>query len=328
MAKNISLLLVLILLCSDLVWAQRARTTQEDDRAARRQWEEEQRADEYATSLRRRDWLKDRLILQLGMGTKYPAMGADWFGFGAGVEYITQWHVAAFLSGGFIPPSDDRQHPDNFSLDGGMGWRIGLAYYMFPKSPIHLGFHLSYGTVYFDHKSSPDDFEEIYIENNGSLEGLKLSRPIITCLGYEFDMSITYLSDQWYFLQAMVGIYTIGNGMKETGSKNNSQTGHGTWGRTNDSWEWDLENGKYYSVVSSSDREKKAIPSVGVVFGIGIGFAFEEFFPDDTEIRRRDRERGRTVQNQSQFRSPSPSGSRPSAPPRRQTRPVDDDYDY
>ncbi|MDR3001307.1 MAG: hypothetical protein LBU89_08595 [Fibromonadaceae bacterium] len=322
MFKRISLVLVLLLFCSEFVWAQRTRAAQEDDRAARRQFEEEQRADEYATSLRRRDWLKDRLILQLGMGTKYPAMGADWFGFGAGVEYITRWHVAGFLSGGFIPPSDDRNHPDDFSLDGGMGWRIGVAYYMFPKSPIHLGFHLSYGTVFFDHKSKPDGFDEIYAEHAAKGEPVgKMPRSIITCLGYEFDMSITYLSDQWYFLQAMVGVYTIGNGLKDGGN---------TMGRTNNSWEWDLENSTYYSLVSSSDRESKAIPPVGIVFGIGIGFAFEEFFPDDTEVRRRERERGRTVQGQGQFRSTPAggSGSRPSAPPRRPApRPAADEYE-
>lgn len=319
MFKNVSLLLVLILLCLDSAWAQRAAKTtsqaQEDDRAARRQWEEEQRADEYATSLRRRDWLKDRLILSAGMGTKYPAMGAEWFGFGAGVEYITRWHAAASLSAGFIPSSEDRSHPDNFTLDGGMGWRLGLAYYMFPKSPIHLGFHVSYGTVFFDHKSKPDGFPDA---NNITPEDLekKWTLPIILCRGYEFDISVTYLSDQWYFLQAMIGVYTIGNGLKDGGN---------SWGRTNNSWYWDPEEGKHYSLVSSSNREKTAIPSVGVVFGLSVGFAFNEFFPDDTEIRRRERERERSAQNQGQLRAPAgrPDTGRPA--PQRRPRPADED---
>ncbi len=275
MVKRIFQLLVLFLFCSELVWAQRVRAAQEDDLTARRQWEEERRADEYATSLRRRDWLKDRLILELGMGTKFPVMGANWFGFGAGVEYITRWHFSAFLTGGFIPQHEDPAMPDVYSLDGGMGWRIGFAYYMFPKNPIHLGVQVSYGTVYYDHKIEPKDI--------GS--GV---RELITCRGYEFDLSITYLSDQWYFLQALLGVYTIGNGFKDGGN---------SWGRTNNSWKWDKDKmpPKLVSLVTES-KAGEAIPPVGVVFGIGIGFAFEEFFPDDTEIRRREREESRAKQ--------------------------------
>ena len=308
MVKRISLLLVLLLLCSEAVWAQRARATaQEDDRTARRQWEEDQRADEYANSLRRRDWLKDRLILELGMGTKFPVMGANWFGFGAGVEYITRWHVSAFLTGGFIPRHDDPAFPELYSLDGGMGWRIGLAYYMFPKSPIHLGLQFSYGTVFYDHESPPED-----LENNAETG----TRKLISCRGYELDLSITYLSDQWYFLQALLGVYTIGNGLKDGGN---------TWGRTNDSWRRgrpeDLEP-EFVSLVTVDSRNKdEAIPPVGVVFGIGIGFAFEEFFPDDTEIRRREREDTRSKQNQ--FRSGS-TNTRKAGPASKRSSPIDD----
>ena len=298
MVKRIFLVFVVLLFCSSLVWAQ--RTAQEDDRAARKQWEEDQRADEYATSLRRRDWLKDRLLLEVGMGTKFPAMGANWFGFGAGVEYITRWHVAAFVTGGFIPSHDDPVYPDLYTLDGGMGWRLGLAYYMFPKNPIHLGFHASYGTVFYDHKSEPDDGDD----------GV---RKLITCRGYEFDVSISYLSDQWYFLQAMVGVYNIGNGLKDGGN---------TMGRTNDSWYENLDH-EIVSLVPSTDPRKEAIPPVGVVFGISIGFAFEEFFPDDTEIRRREREnRGKS----NQFRSTTPA-KRTTPAPRKSSRVVDDEDD-
>jgi hypothetical protein len=283
----------LLLLCSSSVWAQ--RTAQEDDRAARKQWEEDQRADEYATSLRRRDWLKDRLLLELGMGTKFPAMGANWFGFGAGVEYITRWHVAGFITGGFIPSHEDPVYPDLYNLDGGMGWRIGLAYYMFPKNPIHLGFHASYGTVFYDHES--DDHES----------GV---RKLITCRGYEFDISVSYLSDQWYFLQAMIGVYNIGNGLKDGGN---------TMGRTNDSWQENLDH-EIVSLVPSTDPRKEAIPPVGVVFGISVGFAFEEFFPDETEIRRRERESSRG--NSNLFRN-TPS-KRPT-PAKRSGRIVEDE---
>jgi len=285
MVKQISILIILLSLCSNFVWAQRAVVL--DDRAARKQWEEDQRADEYANSLRRRDWLKDRLILELGMGTKFPAMGANWFGFGAGVEYITRWHASAFLTGGFIPSHDDPVDfvDTKYTLDGGMGWRLGFAYYLFPKNPIHLSFQASYGTVFFDHETKPDG-------NN--------VRPILLCYGYEFDAVVSYLSDQWFFLQAMVGVYTIGNGIKGNGAEGDSDDpykGSWTWGRSNPSWEYDKIKDVYNSTITQvAGKEDEAIPPVGVVFGLGIGFAFEDFFPDDTELRRRERESNKAKQ--------------------------------
>ena len=41
--------------------------------------------------------------------------------------------------------------------------------------------------------------------------------------------------------------------------------------------------------------DKDGISKVGLVFGITIGFSFPEFFPDDTEIRRREREKARNA---------------------------------
>jgi len=330
MVKQISLALVLLLLFADLVWAQRAKATQEDDRAARKQWEEDQRADEYANSLRRRDWLKDRLILQLGMGTKYPIMGKDWFGFGAGVEYITRWHASAFFTGGFIPASEESEFPpgsegmSGFSLDGGMGWRAGLAYYLFPKSPIHLGFQISYGTVFYDHKAEPDGGIPQDAE-----PGTEFVRPILICYGWEFDVTISYLSDQWYFLQAIVGVYSIGNGKQDNGGKSHWNS----FGRKNPSWGWDplkelRGQDPAENLVTRGDAgNTEAIPPVGLVFGIGIGFAFEELFPDDTEIRRRERESGRLKQNQ--FRNTSSAPKKPSAPTKKSARKlIEDEDDY
>ncbi|GHV11397.1 hypothetical protein AGMMS49938_02010 [Fibrobacterales bacterium] len=287
-----SIIASVLVIAPDL-YAQRA--AQEDDRAARRQWEEDQRADEYANSLRRRDWLKDRLLLEIGAGTKYSAMGENWFGFGAGVEYITRWHVSAFATGGLIPAHDDPAFSE-YSLDGGISYRFGLAYYLFPKSPIHLSVQASYGTVFYDHKAEPT------ADN---------VREIITCNGYEFDLAVSYLSDEWYYLQAIVGIYTIGNGLKDGGN---------SMGRTNDSW---VENdkGELVSIVpTKSDNANEAIPPWGVVFGVGVGFAFEEFFPDDTELRRREREDTRkpTVRNTSS------STSKPSSAKKRR---VVEEYD-
>jgi len=278
MVKQISILFILLLLCANIVWAQRSVVL--DDRAARKQWEEDQRADEYANSLRRRDWLKDRLILEMGMGTKFPTMGANWFGFGAGAEYITKWHASGFLTAGFILSHEDPVF-EQYTLDGGLGWRLGFAYYLFPKNPIHLSFQVSYGTVFYDHVSEPS--------SNGSV------RSILLCYGYEFDAAVSYLSDQWYFLQAIVGFYTIGNGIKAKGVKDRDDS-FDSWGRSNPSWEWKLKDG-YVSRITV-DKADEAIPPIGVVFGVGIGFAFEEFFPDDTELRRRERESNKSKQNQ------------------------------
>ena len=287
MVKQISILFILLLLCSNIVWAQKSVVL--DDRAARKQWEEDRRADEYANSLRRRDWLKDRLILEMGVGTKFPTMGANWFGFGTGVEYITKWHASAFLTGGFIlshddpvfPPEEKKETSEGYTLDGGLGWRLGFAYYLFPKDPIHLSFQVSYGTVFYDHVSKPD-----------SVNGV---RPILICYGYEFDAAVTYLSDQWYFLQAMIGVYSIGNGIKANGSHKKDKS-FDSWGRSNPSWEWNLKEG-YVSRITV-DKADEAIPPIGVVFGLGIGFAFEELFPDDTELRRRERESNKAKANQ------------------------------
>ena len=286
MVKQISILFILLLLCANIVWAAPPRVAQEDDRTARRQWEEDQRADEYANSLRRRDWLKDRLILEMGMGTKFPTMGKNLFGFGAGVEYITRWHASAFLTGGFIPSYEDPTFPpppagdsitQGFNLDGGLGWRLGFAYYLFPKNPIHLSFQVSYGTVFYDHVAAPS-------KPGGNV------RSILLCYGYEFDAVVSYLSDEWYFLQAIVGVYNIGNGVKDKGF---------SWGRHNPSWKQiDTPTGPEYVSLVQEDNGRGGIKAVDVVFGLGIGFAFEEFFPDDTEIRRRERESGKTKQTQ------------------------------
>jgi hypothetical protein len=225
------------------------------DRAKRREFEKDQRLDEFANNIRRRDWLKDRLVFELGMGSRQPVMGETGLGmgFGFGAEYITRWHLALFGSFGFIPSGDD---PDfsNFSIEGGTGWKVGLNYYLFPKNPLHLGFSASYGTVYYDHDVVADSTNDF-------------TRALISTMGFQFDVLITYLTNEWYYLQFAIGMYYAPNAYDDSHKKN--------------------VKGEDVSRVIDSD----GISKFGLVFGITIGFALPEFFPDATEKRRREREK-------------------------------------
>lgn len=232
------------------------------DRAQRKQFAKDQRLDEYANSERRRDWLKDRLVFELGMGSREPIMGETGLGmgFGFGGEYITRWHLAAYGSFGFIPSGDD---PDfsNIKLEGGTGWKVGLNYYLFPKEPLHLGVSVSYGTVYFDHNIVADSTNDY-------------TRSLITTKGWQFDILVTYLTSEWYYLQFAIGMYYAPNAHDDSFTNDYHVTGDYT-GKTSK------------SVVV----DEGGISKYGLVFGITIGFALPEFFPDDTEKRRREREK-------------------------------------
>ena len=232
-----------------------------EDMEARKKFEEDQRADEYANSLSRRDWLKDRLMLQIGMGSRYPFMGETGMGmgFGAGAEYITRWHFGLYGSFGFLPKGTDTDF-DDIELEGGTGYKVGLNYYLFPKNPLHLGLSVSYGTVYFDHNVKPDD-------------GI---RPLIKVDGFQFDAIIAYLTNEWYYLQFSFGMYYAPKLAKKDES--------------NPSMRWkDKKKEALESAVVNNDGMNKT----GIVFGIAIGYALPEFFPDDTEKRRREREKER-----------------------------------
>jgi len=244
--------LIIALLLAPFLWAQ--ADTSAADRLARKKSDEDQRLDEYANSMKRRDWLKDRLILEPGFGTKYSIMGKTTFGFGAAVEYITSWHVAPFASYGLIFKKNDPAY-DTLTLQGGSGYRVGLSYYLLPKSPLHVALSGSYGDVYFDHKAQ---------QNSQNI------REIVICKGWEGDMTISYLTNEWYFLNFIVGMYYVGD--KMPGTQNISSAVN--------------INGADIGLMLGNKR----IPDKGLVFGIGIGFALPELFPDDTEIRRRQRE--------------------------------------
>ena len=239
---------------------------QKDDMAARKKFEEEQRQDEYANSERRRDWLKDRLLLQLGMGSRYPFMGETGMGmgFGAGVEYITRWHFGLYGSFGFLPKGTDNEFSD-WSLEGGTGYKVGLNYYLFPKNPLHLGVSASYGTVYFDHDIIPDESD---------------MRALISVNGFQFDVLIAYMTNEWYYLQFSFGMYYAPDLGK-------SEDANPSFRESADS--------RTSAEITYTSRvvDKDGMSKTGIVFGIAIGYAFPEFFPDDTEKRRRQREKER-----------------------------------
>lgn len=257
-------ILLLAVLLSSCVWAQ-AEGNSIAERLERKKFEEDQRQDEYANSLRRRDWLKDRLILGPGVGTKYSMMGKETMGFGAAAEYITRWHIAPFVSYGFVFKKDDPSF-DTLSLGGGAGYRYGMTYYLFPKSPMHLGISASYGNVYNDHRQNAD---------------VEKVRQMVICKGYEANLVVSYLTDQWYFLNFIAGAYYIGDKLP---------------GTSNPSMEYNEVQEKDVGVTLGS----KPIKDWGIIFGAGIGFALPDLFPDDTEKRRRKREKDRAYNEKDQ----------------------------
>lgn len=250
---------------SDMSAAQRR------EMAERRKFEEEQRQDEYANSLRRRDWLRNRLVFQVGMGSRYPIMGETGMGMGigAGIEYILPFHLALYGSFGFLPKGTDNDF-DEWELEGGTGYKVGLNYYLFPKNPLHLGLSVSYGTVYFDHDIIPEDNV----------------RPLIKVDGFQFDALITYLTNEWYYLQFSIGMYYAPK-LAKTPATGDESTDNPSFRKKELDGMW--QNGEWTSKVI----ESKGMSKTGIVFGIAIGYALPELFPDDTEKRRREREKAR-----------------------------------
>lgn len=244
---------------------------QRKEQLERKKFEEEQRLDEYANSERRRDWLRNRFILQVGMGSRYAFMGETGMGmsFGIGAEYILPFHVALYGSFGFLPKGTDADF-DEFELEGGTGWKAGINYYLFPKNPLHLGISASYGTVYFDHDIKPE----------------KNLRSLISVDGFQFDVLISYLTNEWYYLQFSIGMYYAPKLAKKP-NKWDESTDNPSWGKREVLGMW--QNGEWDSRVVNQDGMSKT----GIVFGIAVGYALPELFPDDTEKRRREREKAR-----------------------------------
>ena len=250
---------------------------QRREQAERKKFEEEQRQDEYANSERRRDWLRNRLIFQIGMGSRYPIMGETGMGMGvgAGVEYILPFHLALYGSFGFLPKGTDNDF-DEWELEGGTGYKVGLNYYLFPKNPLHLGLSVSYGTVYFDHDIKPDD------------SGV---RALIKVDGVQVDALITYLTNEWYYLQFSIGMYYAPK-LAKIPQTHEAETDNPSFRKR------ELDDGAGGKIWLNEEWvskvvEKDGMNKTGIVFGIAIGYALPELFPDDTEKRRREREKAR-----------------------------------
>jgi len=257
-------------LAGDLTAAQRKEVLE------RKKFEEEQRQDEYANSERRRDWLRNRLILQIGMGSRYAFMGETGMGmsFGIGAEYILPFHFALFGSYGFLPKGTDNAF-EQWELEGGSGWKAGVNFYLFPKNPLHLGLSVSYGTVYFDH-----DVTQV----NGV-------RSLISVEGVQGDILITYLTSEWYYLQFSIGMYYAPKLAKNPEQGASETTDNPSWRQAKDEYNYWINN-KENTWVSRVENES-GMKKTGIVFGIAIGYALPELFPDDTEKRRREREKAR-----------------------------------
>jgi len=237
---------------------------QRQDYFNRKKFEEEQRLDEYANSERRRDWLKDRLVLEIGLGSRMPFMGETGVGMGIGAEYITRWHIGAYASFGWLSKNKDNIFPDIY-LQGGTGYKVGLNYYFFPKIPIHLGLSASYGTVFFDHDAEPKD-------------GV---RDLISVNGYQFDILVSFLTNEWYYLQFSFGFYYAPDLAKSPESNPSFRESI------------DSRTSAEITYISRVENKPKGMDKMGIVFGFTIGYSFPEFFPDDTEKRRRQREKER-----------------------------------
>ena len=251
--------------------------------------EQAMREDEYATSLARRDYLRNRLIVEAGVGSKMGAYGEPGMfkSYGFGVEYIFAipigrfaLHPAPFFSYGFFPELDDPAwegvsgaEADAIPLEGGSAWRAGLSFYFFQKLPLHLAVSVSYGTAYYDN-------EKMDAANDaGKSDGL---RSLIKTNGWNFDVAVVALTDSWYYLSFNVGVSYSGAPGTETGYDDPKESD------TNPSM-YRLSNGDLASRVVDPDGISKWNPSIGLT----VGFAFWDFFPDDTEKRYRERQRAR-----------------------------------
>lgn len=217
--------------------------------------------DDFADNAKRRNFLKDRLVVQYGFGSKYgaqidPASNVR-FGVGQGLalEYITRWGVSLFVGAGGFLTAEDQGFAGAFKDNNGnvipvnklghTSTRIGLGYYFLPKFALHPGLMLSYGDALVGHEADPNKV-------NGE-------RELVIHKGVNIDANITYMDYGWYYLTMNFGVSIA--------------------------LEDNTLDGTTVIVESRSDLLNKYNP----VFGFGGGIAFADMFPDITEKRRRER---------------------------------------
>lgn len=232
--------------------------------------EKARREDDFATNIKRRNYLKDRLIFQYGFGSKYgfqiDASSQVRFGVGQGLamEYITRWGLSAFLGyGGFLEDVDQgfagafedvNDVPIDVIKPGHSDLRIGLGYYFFPQFALHPGIMVSYGNTMVGHELTPSPIDG--------------TRALIVNKGINVDANITYMDYGWYYLTMNFGFtYT---------TENNSLDAAGN---------------------ARTDKDSQLLDDTNMVFGFGGGIAIADLLPDITEKRRRERVKARAQFN-------------------------------
>ena len=249
--------------------------------------------DQFANSLRRRNYLKDRFVFQFGWGSKAGAFGSEKkelaqgaLGFTA--EYIFSWGVfGSFSTWGSlasVAQTKDISFPDNEpELGGGNVWKLGLTHYFFSKYVLHPSISVSYGTVYFgnqrllyglESEATPKTVRESFTGDNvGVLD-------LVTQEGFQIDLGITYLDYQWYYLTFNIGYAFVTN-------DNSVVTVVRADDRFNPTSEAERTSTHYIAAKDNS------LGTEHFVVGFGVGFALPDMFPDVTELRRREREDAR-----------------------------------
>lgn len=254
--------------------------------------EQAMREDEYANSLARRDWLKNRLVLQLGTGSKVASYGEPGMfkNYGIGAEYIAGipvgrmvLHPSLFVGYGWLPELSDMAFDGVVHtppLQSGTAWRVGFGFYFFEKLPLHLALSISYSNAaYYDHEKTDDANSHAFISPEGASDGY---RSIIKASGWNFDAAVVALTNSWYYLAFNVGMSYTAKAGTETGFDFPDESA------ANPSL-YRISSGDVVSRVIREDGIKQWNPSVGLT----VGFALPELFPDDTEVRRREREQAR-----------------------------------
>jgi hypothetical protein len=237
------------------------------------------RRDEYANHESRRDDLQDRLLTTIGFGSRYGAWGQHRFTYGAAIEYITKWHVSGFLSVGYLGSYEDPLGAEAAEVqlksnEAKTMWRAGVGYHFFPKLPLHPGVMMSFGTGHYD-------LEKTQSANSDY-------RKVISTVAPQFDFVLTWLKRENVTLNVNVGVAYNGAPLVE----GDRAKGLGDYfSGYNPSIERTTGGDEVGAVAT--DETKNKIPSWTPSIGVGFGFAFAEFFPDQTEEQRRERESSR-----------------------------------